>query len=118
MQPFYPIWQGGPPRFRPMWRLGIEGASAKAIGLERPDEYRYGKGSIELERVDTQREALALGVARQRAFWNDKGNRATSSLYIHGRDNKILKGNTGERTFPRWPDPPTPGIIKKAAKKK
>jgi len=113
VQPFYPIVIDGVGGRR-MWRVGVEKESAAALGIEATSDYIYGKGTVEVERLDTQQKAIDAGVARQRRYWSGP-LKASSSLYIHGRDNKILKGNRGERTYPRSADsnPPAGAIGRK-----
>jgi len=116
VQPFYPIKINGVGGRR-MWRVGIEKQSAAALGIEATSDYIYGTGSVEVERVDTQKEAIDAGVARQRRYWSGP-LKASSSLYIHDRKNKILKGNRGERTYPRSADSnPPQGAVRAKGRK-
>ena len=95
------------------WRVGLEKKSAEALGLfESEDSYpRYGKGTVQLEVAKTQANAIKVGVYWQHSFWDEHS--ATSSLYVHDRNNKILEGDKGERTYPRSHDQNPPAGVKR-----
>ncbi len=117
VQPFYPEKQPGQKGLgRRSWRVGLEKKSVEALeaacGEELYGDYEvYGKGTVELERVNTQAQAIKVGTWWQRAMWEER--QASSSLYVHDRKNVILKGNAGEQTYPRSADPNPPAGVKR-----